>query len=174
MNHGRTKSRVLASVLATALLPAFAFGVTWMGPHTHAQAKVDKAGCQVHAVLASKEGDGKIPKDLAFLKETLQDDAFAAYKGYHLIDKKQLKLKIDKVSSASFKSGHKLRLTLLGGDENKLKLHADLTGRDGKTSLFGADYSIDNNGQLLVAAGQATVGEIAGKLFFAIQCAHRS
>lgn len=164
---------MLASVLATALLPAFAFGAAFVGQPVHAHAAVEKASCQVHAVLASKEGDGKIPKNLGFLRETLEDDAFAAYRGFHLIDKKSLKLEVDAPSQSAFKSGHKLQLTLLGGDDSKLKFHAELTGRDGKSSLIGTDYSIEDNGLLMIQAGKYKSGEIAGKLFFAIQCARR-
>lgn len=167
------RHRGLGAMLAMALVPAFALTAPIVASSAHAASAVQKADCEVHAVLASKEGDGKIPKNLEFLRETLEDDAFAAYKGFHLIDKKALKLALDKASESGFKSGHKLRLTLLGGDDGKLKFRADLTGRDGKTALIGTDYSIEDNGLLMIQAGRYTSGEIAGKLFFAIQCARR-
>jgi hypothetical protein len=159
-------------MLSLVLVPALAV-VSPLAATPAAAASVEKADCQVHAVLASREGDGKIPKNLEFLRETLEDDAFAAYKGFHLIDKKTMKVMLEKASESAFKSGHKLRLSLLGGDEGRLKFRADLTGRDGKTTLIGTDYSIEDNGLLMIQAGRYTSGEIAGKLFFAIQCARR-
>ena len=166
------RARTLGTVLAMALTPVFALATPTAVSEAHAAVK--KADCQVHAVLASREGDGKVPKTLEFLRETLEDDAFAAYKGFHLIDKKTVKLAFEKASETSFKSGHKLQLTLLGGDEGRLKFRADLTGRDGKSSLIGTDYSIEDNGLLMIQAGRYTSGEVEGKLFFAIQCARRS
>ncbi len=173
MTHRSIKRRVLATTLATVLAPVFALGGAFVGMSGEARAAVGKADCQVHAVLFSKDGDGKVPKNLAFLEETLRDDAFAAYKGYHLIDKKTLRLQLDSAAKAAFKSGHKLGLTLRGGDASRLKLHANLTGRDGKGSLLDTEYSIEDNGLLMIAAGRHTSGEVEGKLFFAIQCARR-
>jgi hypothetical protein len=167
------RSRGLGAVLAMALVPAFAIVSPFAASPASAASAVQKSDCQIHAVLASREGDGKVPKNLEFLRETLDDDAFAAYKGFHLIDKKTMKVALDKATESAFKSGHKLRLTLLGGDDGRLKFRADLTGRDGKTTLIGTDYSIEDNGLLMIQAGRYTSGEITGKLFFAIQCARR-
>lgn len=166
--RGRIKRGLAGRTLAMVLAPAMVLGGTWLSAPQAAEA-ASKANCQVHAVLASKEGDGKIPKSLNFLKSTLEDDQFAAYKSFHLVDKKTLKLAGDKASSAKFSSGHKLGLTLLK-TEPKLKLHLDLTGRDGSKNLVRTDYSIDNNVMFMIGAGKFKQGEIAGKLFFAIQC----
>lgn len=178
MKYGRTKSRLVAgglsTILATVATPAAAFAVTLAGVQPIAQAAPAKqAACRVHAVLASKEGDGKLPKSLEFLRETLAEDQFAAYKSFHLVDKKTLKLEADKPSNTSFSSGHKMALDLLGGDEERLKLHLDLTGRDGKESLISTDYSIADNGLFMIGGGNFKQGEVVGKLFFAIQCARR-
>lgn len=167
------KRSLLTSVLAAVLAPAAALSVTWIGPASVAQAAEETAVCQVHAVLASKEGDSKIPKNLEFLRETLEDDAFAAYKGFHLLERKTLELSADASANAGFKSGHKLRLRLLSVDKERLKLHAALTARDGKKSLLETDFSIKNNGQLMIQADKHKSGEVEGKLFFAIQCAKR-
>jgi hypothetical protein len=169
---GGARARAFGTMLALALVPTFVLATPAISV-AHAASAVKKADCQVHAVLASREGDGTVPKNLEFLRETLEDDAFAAYKGFHLIDKKTVKLALEKAAESGFKSGHKLRLTLLGGEEARLKFRADLTGRDGKTALIGTDYSIDDNGLLMIQAGRYTSGEVEGKLFFAIQCARR-
>jgi hypothetical protein len=155
-------------MLAMVMAPAMALSVGVLAAPQTADA-AGKANCRVHAVLASKEGDGKIPKSLEFLRETLEDDQFAAYKSFHLVDKKTLKLEGDTPSKATFSSGHKLGLKLLESTP-KLKLHLELSSRDGSKNLVKTDYSIDNNGMFMIGAGKLEQGEIAGKLFFAIQC----
>lgn len=168
-----TKTKLLSVALASALMPAAMFGVTLAAP-TEARAAVTKAHCQVHAVLASKEGDGTIPKELEFLRTTLQNDEFAAYKGFHLLEKKTVKLELDEKSKLTLKSGNALALTLLGGDDSKLKLHAELSNRDGSKSLLATDYSIEDNGLFMIGAGSYSEGSLAGKLFVAIQCARKT
>jgi hypothetical protein len=168
-----TKTKLLSFALASALLPAAMFGVTLAAP-TEARAAVTKAHCQVHAVLASKEGDGKIPAELEFLRTTLENDEFAAYKGFHLLEKKTVQLKLDQKAELKLKTGHALALTLLGGDDSKLKLHASLSSRDGSKSLLATDYSIENNGLFMIGAGSYSEGALAGKLFVAIQCARKT
>jgi hypothetical protein len=163
----------MASVLATALAPVFTFGAVYLGTQSTAQAAVEKAGCQVHAILFSKEGDGKLPKNLEFLRKHIESDDFAIYKGYHLLDKKVYQLVRDAASESEFKSGHKLGLTLLGGDAGKLKLHSKLVARDGKTALLDTAFSIEDNGLIMFSPGKFTSGEVAGKLFFAVQCKSR-
>lgn len=169
MNYGRIKTRLMASVLATVLAPAFAFGAAYTGGISEADA-AEKANCRVHAVLASKEGDGKLPKDLAFLEKTLQADEFAVYKSFHLLEKKDLKLKIEKPSEFTFKSGHKMGLTLMAIEEDKLKYHLSLSGRDGKTELVDTDYSIKDNGVIMMSVGEHQSGDVLGKLFMVLQC----
>jgi hypothetical protein len=172
MKYGRIKHKAVSTIVAAVLAPAFALGATYFGPEGAAQAAGAKANCRVHAVLASKEGDGKIPKQLEFLRETLEDDQFGVYKSFHLVDKKMLKLDGPAPASAKFASGHQVGLALLDNDE-KLKLHLELTGRDGTTNLVKTDYSIEDNGLFMIAAGAFKQGEVAGKLFFAIQCASK-
>ena len=92
-------------------------------------------------MLASKEGDGTIPKNLEFLQEQLRDDQFAAYKSFELIEQKALEIKLDQKSEVEFRSGNRLGLSLLGGDDNRLKLRLDLSGRDGKKALLGTIIS---------------------------------
>lgn len=170
MMHPRMKSRLLASALAVVLAPSAAVA-TLVAPAQAQAAPVQKASCQVHAVLASKEGDGSISPDLEFLQEQLQDDQFAAYKKFRLIEQKALDLRLEKKSEVTFRSGNRLALRLLGNDDTRLKLHADLSGRDGKKALLGTDYSIEDRGVLMIGAGKFDFEGTSGKLFFAIQCA---
>lgn len=168
MSH--TKSRVqlrfLAPVLAALMVPT-----TVLAAAPSDKAAVSKASCQATAVLLSKEGDGSIPAELEFLKSTLQNDEFAAYKGFHLLERKAMKLAKDVKSEAAFASGHRMGLTLLGSDDNnRLKLHADLSSRDASKSLLSMDYSIENEGLVMIGAGSHTDATRTGKLFFAIQC----
>lgn len=168
MTH-RKKNRLLTTVLAAGLVPVSAFaGVFSLA--TAADAAVTKASCQVNAVLLKKEGDGTIPPELEFLKPTLETEEFENYKGYELIERKALKLALDTKSEATFTIGHRVGLTLLGGDAARLKLHADLSSRDGTKSLLSTDYSINNNGLLMIGAGAYSDEKRSGKLFFAIQC----
>lgn len=169
MSHRSPKSRVqlrfLAPVLAALMVPTTVFAA---GPDD--KAAVTKATCQATAVLLTKDGDGTIPTELEFLKSTLQNDEFAAYKGFHLLERKAMKLSIDVKSEAAFSSGHRMGLTLLGNDDNRLKLHADLSSRDASKSLLSMDYSIENEGLVMIGAGAHTDATRTGKLFFAIQC----
>lgn len=172
MTH-HLKHRLLGSVLASAMVPTLALGAVVLDPMV-AQADVAKAKCRITTVLLKKAGDGVIPKELEFLRPQLESDEFAIYKGFVMLEQKTLKLKLDKKAEAAFKTGHKLRLTLLGGDDTKLKLHAELTKRDGKESLLGTDYSIEDNGLLMIGAGSYDDGEQSGKLFFVEQCTRES
>ena len=133
-----------------------------------ARADIEKAECKVHAVHALKEGDGSIPKELKFIEEELRSDQFAAYKGFRLLEAKSLKLVLNKASTTSMKTGHKLGLSLLGG-KDRLKLHAKLTDRKGSGSLVDLDYTIENGGVFMIG-GSTYKG---GRLFFAIQCMGR-
>jgi hypothetical protein len=160
---------LLSTVLATVLVPVSAFaGVASLS--AVADAAVTKASCQVSAVLLKKEGDGTVPPELEFLKSTLANEEFGLYKGYELIERKTLKLALDTKSDTTFATGNRIGLTLLGGDETRLKLHLNLSSRDGKKSLIETDYSIDNDGQLMIGAGAYSDEKRSGKLFFAIQC----
>ncbi|MGH1347333.1 MAG: hypothetical protein ACRBN8_37575 [Nannocystales bacterium] len=188
MKPRRTKS-LLSLALSSLLVPAAALAaVASVSTSAHAapakkpaspkakpkaSTNAEKAVCKVHAVLASKEGDGKIPKNLEFMKEWLTDEPYDRYKSFHLLGSKKVELKVSKATAAEFKTGHKMKLSLLGGDEKKLKLHLDLTHRDGKKNLVAMDYSIEDNGLFFVQGGEHKSGEVTGRIFWAIQCARR-
>lgn len=174
MKPSSTKS-VLAMALSSVLAPATAFAAvaTLATAAQAAPSKAAKGVCKVHAVLASKEGDGKIPKNLEFMKEWLTDEPYDRYKSFHLLGTKKVNVALGKSPETTFKTGHKMKLSLLGGDEKKLKLHLDLTHRDGQESLVSMDYSIQDNGLFFVQGGEHKSGEVTGRIFWAIQCARR-
>lgn len=174
MKTQRRKS-LLSLALSSVLAPTLAFGaVAAASPAAQAAPKkAEKSVCKVHAVLASKEGDGKIPKNLEFMKEWLTDEPYDRYKSFHLLGSKKADVVLGKATETSFKTGHKMKLSLLGGDEKKLKLHLDLTHRDGKKNLVAMDYSIEDNGLFFVQGGEHKSGEVTGRIFWAIQCARR-
>ncbi len=157
--------RILAPALTALLLPATVLGGLSLAP-AEVRAEVKSAACKVTAFLASKEGDGTIPAELKFLEEQLRDDQFAAFKGFRLLESKTLKLGLDKPALASLQSGFQLRLSLLGEEETKLKLHANLSAPGRDKPLVDTAYKIDNNGLLLVGG----VRHLDGKVFFAIHC----
>lgn len=174
MTHRRMKQRVLGSMLASLLVPTMALGVVALDP-TVAHAEVGKAKCQFTAVLMSKDGDGKIPKELESLRSFFESEQFEIYKSFRLVDQKTLKL--DKAvadgSSATFKSGHKLKLNLVGGDEKKLKLRLDVSKRDGSGSLVNTEYSIEDDALFVFDVGKYEDAKGAGHLMFISQC-HRA
>ncbi len=158
-------SRILAPALSAFLLPALALGgLSLASPEVRAEVK--SAACKVTAFLASKDGDGSIPEDLKFLEEQLRDDQFAAFKGFRLLEAKTLKLGLDKAAVAALQSSFTLRLSLLGEEETKLKLHANLMAAGRDKPLVDTAYKIDNNGVLLVGGTR----HLDGKVFFAIHC----
>jgi len=156
--------RILASAFTALLLPATIIGGLSLTP-AEVLAEVKAAACKVSTFLATKDGDGSIPVELKFLEEQLRDDQFAAFKGFRLLEAKTLKLGLDKPSVAALQ-GFQLRLSLLGEDETKLKLHANLIAPGRDKPLVDTAYKIDNNGLLLVGG----VRHLDGKVFFAIQC----
>ncbi len=184
MKSRRTKS-LLSLVLSSLLVPAAALAaVASVSTVAHAAPagkkvvqkaapSVEKAVCKVHAVLASKEGDGKIPKNLEFMKEWLTDEPYDRYKSFHLLGSKKVDLEVSKATAIEFTTGHKMQLSLMGGDETKLRLHLDLTHRDGEENLVIMDYSIVHNGLFFVQGGEHKSGEVTGRIFWAIQCARR-
>jgi len=157
--------RILASALTALLLPATVLGGLSLAP-AEVRAEVKAAACKVTAFLATKDGDGNIPADLRFLEEQLRDDQFAAFKGFRLLEGTTLKLGLNKPSLAALQSGFQLRLSLLGEEETKLKLHANLIAPGRDKPLVDTAYKIDNNGLLLVGG----VRHLDGRVFFAIQC----
>lgn len=179
MKPRRNKS-LLSLALGSLLVPAVALAaVATVSTAAHAapaktvSPSAEKAVCKVHAVLASKEGDGKIPKNLEFMKEWLIDEPYDRYKSFQLLGSKKIELKVSKATATEFKTGHKMKLSLLGGDEKKLKLRLELTHRDGKKNLVAMDYSIEDNGLFFVQGSEHESGEVTGRIFWAIQCARR-
>ena len=165
MMYTSTTKRLLATTVVAVLLPGVV-GSAYLVPDVAHAAEVQAVACKVTAVLVQKDGDGTIPADLKFLEEQLRDDQFAAFKGFRLLETKSLRLGIDKPAQAALKSGFQLKLSLLGEDSNKLKLHANLLAPGRDAPLIDTDYAIDNNGLLLVGG----VRHLDGKIFFAIQC----
>lgn len=164
MKYTSNTKRLLATTFVFALLPGVVGG-TYFVPNV-ARAEVRTVACKVTAFLAQKDGDGTIPEDLKFLDEQLRDDSFAAFKGFRLLETKSLRLAVDKPGLAALKSGFQLKLSLLGEDSKKLKLHANLLAPGRAAPLVDTDYTIDDNGLLLVGG----VRHLEGKIFFAIQC----
>jgi hypothetical protein len=165
MKYSSIKQRLLVSAVAAVLAPGLVVGAVTLAPDT-ALAEIKAAACKVTAFLAQKDGDGTIPADLKFLEEQLRDDQFAAFKGFRLLETKALRLGVDKPGLAVLKSGFQLKLSLLGEESTKLKLHANLLAPGRESPLVDTDYAIDDNGLLLVGG----VRHLDGKIFFAIQC----
>lgn len=153
----RSKSTFLASVLTSALaVPAMLVGsVAFLAPAI-AEAGVSKASCRVHAVEASTEGDGEIPKELDFMADQLRAPQFAAYKSYALVGVKDFELEVGKELDKKFKSGHSVKLTLLGGEKGKLELGTKILR--GNTQLFEMEFALGSQLVLVpVTRGESTV-----------------
>ncbi len=143
-----------------------AFVVTAASAGPAAAAERTRAKCDLHAVHLTKKGDGTIPPELSFLEAELRDDQFAAYKGFHLLERKDLLLVKDQAARAAFRTGHTLGLTLLGGKGKRLRIRASLSNRSGDRTLVQTTYAIDDGGVFLLG-GPSYNG---GKLLFAIRC----
>lgn len=158
------RARVLASILTGLLaVPAVLAGTTLLSPSV-ARADMTSASCRIHAVEATAEGDGTIPKDLEFIAEQLQAPEFARFKGFRLVDVKDFKLDVGSPVEQKFKSGHVVRLGLVGGEQDKLELHTEIMR--GTVSVTKLDFSIRVAQLILIPVrrgdGQATI--------FAYQC----
>ncbi len=157
-------AKILASTLTSLLaLPAVLVGGAITMSPAIVEAAVTSATCRIHAVEASQEGDGKIPEDLAFLAEQLQAPEFARYKGFRLLDAKDFKLELGTVVDQKFKSGHNVKLSLLGGKDDKLDFHTEL--QRGGTSLVNMDVSLKSNQIFLIPVRRGDQAVI-----FAYQC----
>jgi hypothetical protein len=155
-------AKILASTLASLLaLPTVAGGLVLLTPAIADAA--EQATCRIHAVEANQEGDGTIPKDLAFLADQLQAPEFARYKGFRLLDAKDFQLELGTVVDQKFKSGHNVKLSLLGSTDGKLEFHTELQ-RSG-TSLIDMDFSVKEGQIMLIPVRR---GEQA--IIFAYQC----
>jgi hypothetical protein len=172
MKYATMKNKVLASLLGGVLAPTLALAAVATLP-VIAQAEVKKARCDVHAVLAAKDGDGSIPANLKFLEARLREDDFAAYKSFQLVEKKSAKATLEKAAEFAFSSGNRLTLGLLGSEDTRLKLRASLFSSDGEKKLLSTDYSIVDGGVLMLGGVEHTEKDVTGKLFFAVQCARQ-
>lgn len=170
MKSSKAFSPWIRWIAAAAFLPSLSLSTTLLWPTAHVQAaETEKAQCKAYSVLLTKEGNGEVPPNLSFLRDTLKDDQFAAYKGYRLLETATLKLAQKKPSLASMKAtGHRLSLQFLGVVQNKLKIHAILIGPKRQKPLVDTDYLSVNNGLLLVDGAKPVDGN--GRVFFAIQC----
>lgn len=156
------RTKILASTLACSMaLPALLGGALVLAPAIADAA--EQATCRIHAVEASQEGDGTIPKDLEFLRDQLQAPEFARYKGFRLLDAKDFQLELGVVVDQKFKSGHNVKLSLLGDKDGKLDFHTELMR--GGSSLINMDFSV-KDGQLMLIPVRR--GEQA--IIFAYQC----
>lgn len=156
------RTKILASTLACTLaLPALLGGALVLAPAIADAA--EQATCRIHAVEASQTGDGTIPKDLEFLRDQLQAPEFARYKGFRLLDAKDFQLEVGTVVDQKFKSGHNVKLSLLGNEDGKLEFHTELM-RSG-SSLINMDFTV-KDGQLMLIPVRR--GEQA--IIFAYQC----
>lgn len=172
MMYGRIKSRLMASALAAALAPAALVATTVALPsQARADDEVDLAKCGIHAVLASKEGDRGIPKELAAFKAQLSEDEFAIYKSFYLIEQKALDLRVGKKTEAKFRSGNRISMTLLGNDDTRLKLQLDLSNRDETKQLLSMKLSVVDGAVVIARAGPVEHQGVSGMLFFINQCA---
>lgn len=158
-------AKILASTLASCLaLPVALTGASLvlLAP-AQADAAVSDATCRIHAVEATETGDGTIPKDLGFLKDQLEAPEFARYKSFRLLESKDFKLTLNTVVEERFKSGHSVKLSLLGGDKDKLELSTDLM-RSG-TSLVNMNFSMRSNQIVLIPVRRSD-----SMVIFAYQC----
>jgi hypothetical protein len=140
----------------------FAGGATLLSPAV-ANAGVTSASCRIHAVEATPEGDGTIPEDLQFLAELLQAPEFARFKGFRLLEVKDFKLELSSVVDQKFKSGHNVKLSLLGDEEDKLELHTEIMR--GGTSVFKMDMALKAAQVVLIPVRRGDQATI-----FAYQC----
>lgn len=163
MNYRSIHSKILASSLASLLAaPALLVGAaTFMAPAVAEAAT--SAACRIHAVEATKDGDGSIPKNLEFMADQLEAPMFAGYKGFRLLDAKDFQLELNKVVDQKFKSGHNVELTLLGDREGKLELHTKL--KRSSTTLVDMDFGVGDNQIMLIPVQR---GDAA--IIYAYQC----
>lgn len=164
MTHRSIHSKFQAFALSSALaVPALLAGTVTLLSPALASAAVTQATCRIHAVEATQEGDGKIPAELDFLADQLAQPEFARYKHFELIGLEDYKLELGKVVDQKFKSGHNVKLSLLGGEKDKLELHTNL--ERGSKSLVSMDFVVGSNQIMLIPVRR---GDSA--IIFAYQC----
>ena len=164
-NSRRRPARSLAFAVGLLAAPAMLATATLAPRVAHADTKA--AACRVNAVLARKVEDGpRIPKDLSFMAKELESDEFAAYKSFKLLDAEDYQLEVGKKLERGLKSGHRVGLVLLGGDDKRPKFNVTIQKPGSKKPLLSTDYGIRNNGIMIVGG----LKHEDGRLLFAIQC----
>ena len=170
MTHRSIHSKLLASTFAglfssSALLlgvPAVLAGSVALLSPSIADAGVTSASCRIHAIEATLEGDGTIPAELEFMAEQLKK-GFAQYRGIRLLEAKDYKLEAGTAVDNKFKSGHNVKLTLLGGDKDKLELQTEI--QRGGTSVFKLEWAMKVAALVLLPVSRGDQTTI-----FAVQC----
>lgn len=164
MTHRSIHSKLMASTLAGLLLvPAVIAGSATLLSPAIADASVTTASCRIHAVEATTEGDGTISADLQFLAENLRAPEFSHYKSFRLLESKDFKLTVGTEVDQKFKSGHNVKLSLLGGEKDKLDLHTEILR--GGASVFQMDFLMKVASIVLIPVRRGDSATI-----FAYQC----
>jgi hypothetical protein len=167
MTHHSIHSKLLAStfagLLSSLVIPVGLAGVVTLLSPGLAEASVTSASCRIHAVEATPDGDGTIPKELEFLSDQLQAPEFARYKGFRLVDVKDFKLDVGAAVEKKFKSGHVVKLSLLGGEQDKLDLHTEILR--GAGSVTALDFSLKVAQLMLIPVRRSDQA-----IIFAYQC----
>jgi hypothetical protein len=141
MTHRSIHSKLMASTFAGLLsVPVVLAGAVALLSPAVANAGVTSASCRIYAVEATTEGDGTIPPELEFLRDQLQAPEFARFRGFRMMEFNDYKLDLGAEVDKKFKSGHNVKLSLLGGEQDKFELHTELLR--GGTSVFQMDFSI--------------------------------
>lgn len=127
------------------------------------------AQCTVVAIHASKKAPAastaRVPAELSAFGAELQDDQFAAFKSFHLLEQQSSPVRSAKRSALNFRSGYSVGLKLVKKQGERLKVHVDLAKKGGR-SLVDLDYWMRSGGHLLLVGGNFK----DGKVIFATQC----
>lgn len=158
--HSKLLVSVFAGLVSTPVL--FAGAAALLSPSV-ANAAMTEAECRIYAVEATQDGDGKIPADLEFLSDQLKAPEFARYTRVRLMEFKDYKLQAGKIVDHKFKSGHNVKLTLVGGENGKIEL---------KTELLRANTSVVKINFLVKVAQFVMIPVRRGDqaVIFAYQC----
>lgn len=178
MNYSIKKTGFAAIAFAVAMTPAVAFAKPAAAPSENAAPpKVEAnqaAQCELNAVLASKQGDGSIPKNLEFMRSWLTGPLYSHYKSFVLLDKKSMSLRGKGPQEVRLTTGNTLKLRLLGVSKEKLKLKLELSTRTGADKkLVTTDYTIPDNALFFVQGGEYKSGDVTGALVLTVQCARK-
>ena len=168
----RSAARFVASgmlALCTLAVPFHASAAESAAPDKSAKAPAPtlEATCRCYAVIASKNAaSARVPSELAFMAADLNDDQFAAYKSFRLLEQKELKLHGSAVQAVGFSTKHRLELKLIEREDSRFKLHVNLLEAGGARPMVNLDAWIRKDG-LLMFVGGSYQGD---KLIFATRC----